>query len=191
MHQVYLGIGSNIQPAQNVGAGVVALQRFFGRVTLSSVYRSAALGFDGAPFLNLVAGIETDMPLRELADGLRALEYSFGRQVGSTKFSSRHLDIDILTFDNYCGRYEGIELPRPEVVENAYVLCPFAELAPELVLPNQSATLRELWQNYANPRQAVTNLGSVSAVSLTANAGRLRDFQSQVNTRDAGALVFV
>ena len=164
MHQVYLGLGSNIDPAHYIVSGVTALRQLFGCVALSSVYRSAAVGFEGPPFLNLVARIETGLRLRELVVALRKLEYSYGRQPGSTKFSSRQLDIDILTFDNYNGVYDGVILPRPEAVKNAYVLCPFAELAPELVLPTQTATLQELWHHYPNSRQRVTNIGAVSSL---------------------------
>lgn len=165
MHPVYLGLGSNIDPAHYIHSGVTALRQLFGCVAVSSVYRSAAVGFEGAPFLNLVARIETGLRLRELVVALRNMEYTYGRRPGSTKFSSRHLDIDILTFNNYCGVYDGVILPRPEVVKNAYVLCPFAELAPDLVLPTQSATLRELWLRYPESRQRVTNIGAVSSLS--------------------------
>lgn len=163
MHQVHLGLGSNIEPRKNLRAGIAELRRLFDNVTLSSVYRSPAVGFDGEPFLNLVVGLETDVLLGELVVRLRALEYAYGRTINSTKFSSRRLDIDILTFDAYWGTFDGVVLPRPEVVVNAYVLCPFAELAPNLVLPGLSASLRELWRGYDNPRQPVTNLGDANS----------------------------
>lgn len=162
MHQVYLSIGSNIDPEYYIRSGVAELLELFAEVELSSIYRSPAVGFEGDPFLNLVAALKTRLQLHELAATLRALEYRYGRSLNSTKFSSRHLDIDILTFDTYCGQYEGITLPRPEVLENAYVLCPFAELAPGLILPEQRITLREHWERYSNPWQKVVSIGSVS-----------------------------
>ncbi len=160
MHDVYLGVGSNIDSEHHIRYGVTALQQLFGRVGFSSVYRSPAVGFDGAPFLNLVVRVETDRQLGELAITLKTLEYRYGRTLNSTKCSSRRLDIDILTFDNYHGVYGGIKLPRPEILENAYVLCPFAELAPTLILPGQAMTLGELWGCYSNSRQPITKLGA-------------------------------
>lgn len=163
MHQVYLGLGSNIDSRNNLRAGIAQLRRLFGNVNLSSVYWSPAVGFDGEPFLNLVMRVQTDLLLAELVARLRALEYAYGRRTNSTKFSSRELDIDILTFDACCGTFDGVVLPRPEVVANAYVLCPFAELAPNLVLPGLSAPLRELWRGYINPCQSVTNVGDADS----------------------------
>ncbi len=162
MHQVYLGLGSNINAERNIYAGIAALEALFADVTLSSLYRSEAVGFDGAPFLNLVMGIKTDLPLGKLAATLRELEYHYGRRINTPKFTSRNLDIDILTFDDYCGVYGTVTLPRSEVLENVYVLCPFAELAPALILPGQSLTLKELWQRYSNPYQSVEMFGSVN-----------------------------
>ena len=54
MARVYLGVGSNIERERYIVAGLDALQGLFGELALSSVYDSAAIGFEGQPFLNLV-----------------------------------------------------------------------------------------------------------------------------------------
>ena len=61
MAQVFLGVGSNIERERYITAGLDALQGLFGELALSSVYDSAAIGFEGQPFLNLVAGVDTDL----------------------------------------------------------------------------------------------------------------------------------
>ena len=53
-------------------AAVAALAERFGRLSLSPVYESAAEGFAGDPFLNLVAGFDTVLGVGELRAELRA-----------------------------------------------------------------------------------------------------------------------
>jgi 2-amino-4-hydroxy-6-hydroxymethyldihydropteridine diphosphokinase len=153
MATVYLGVGSNIERERYIVAGLDALQGLFGELTLSSVYDSAAIGFDGQPFLNLVVQVETDLGVGELARQLRHIEIEHGRPAHTTRFSSRQLDIDILTYDDKVGVFEGVELPRGEVLENAFVLRPLAELAPEAVHPVIGENYLALWQNFDRAAQ--------------------------------------
>jgi 2-amino-4-hydroxy-6-hydroxymethyldihydropteridine diphosphokinase len=131
MATVYLGLGSNIERERYLVAGLDALQRLFGELALSSVYDSVAIGFDGQPFLNMAARVTTDLSVGELHRTLRHIEFEHGRPANATRNSARQLDIDILTYDTLVGIIEGVELPRGEILENAFVLCPLAELAPE------------------------------------------------------------
>lgn len=148
MARVYLGIGSNIERERYIVAGLDALLGLFGQLDLSSVYDSEAIGFAGQPFLNLVTGVDTDLGPGELARRLRHIETEHGRPANATRFSPRQLDIDILTHGQLCGTVEGLELPRPEILENAFVLCPLAELAGEVVHPGAGKSFAELWQHY-------------------------------------------
>ena len=101
------------------------------------------------------------MDLAQLSRDLKQLERNLGRTEALKKFSSRTLDIDILTYDNLQGLNEGILLPRPEISYNAYVLRPFAELQPELVLPGSDTRLIDLW--HAMKRSLDKNLKNNSA----------------------------
>ena len=144
MHRVYLSLGSNIDPEHHLCRGIAELERRFGGVRCSGVYRSEAVGFDGPAFLNLVAVIQTSLSLAELADELRELEYDYGRPDNASKFSSRHLDIDILTYDNLCGVFNGLRLPRADILTQSYVLFPFSELAPDFILPGHGESMKHL-----------------------------------------------
>ncbi|KAF0810628.1 7,8-dihydro-6-hydroxymethylpterin-pyrophosphokinase [Alcanivorax sp. S71-1-4] len=129
--RVYLSLGSNIDREHNIRAGLDALAAQFGDVHLSPVYESEAVGFDGEPFLNLVARIDTGLPLGELAGLLRDIEAAHGRVRGDKKFASRTLDIDVLTYGDLTGLVDGVELPRDEILKHAFVLRPLADLAPQ------------------------------------------------------------
>ena len=98
MAHVFLGLGSNIERERYVVAGLDALQRLFGEFEHSSVYDSAAIGFDGQAFLNLVVAVETDLSVAVLARQLRQIEVEHGRPANATRFSARQLDIDVLTY---------------------------------------------------------------------------------------------
>ena len=153
MGRVFLNVGSNTERERHLCIGLDALAATHGELRLSSVYESGAVGFNGAPFLNLAVAIETRMPVGELHRWLRELEYAHGRPADANRFSSRTLDIDILTYDDRVGLVDGVELPRPEILENAFVLGPLAELAPGVLHPVAARTYADLWADYDRARQ--------------------------------------
>lgn len=144
MAEVTLSLGSNIDRHHNIRAGLDALREQFGEVALSPVYESEAVGFDGEPFLNLVARIETALPVGELSERLRQIEANHGRVRGEKKYASRTLDIDILTYDDLVGVVDGVELPRGEILKHAFVLKPLVDLMPQARHPTEGRTYREL-----------------------------------------------
>jgi 2-amino-4-hydroxy-6-hydroxymethyldihydropteridine diphosphokinase len=158
MPAVYLGVGSNIERERYIVAGLDALAVLFGELALSSVYDSEAIGFEGQPFLNLVVGVETVLSPGELSRRLRHIEFEHGRPANATRFSPRQLDIDILTHGQLTGSFEGVELPRPEILENAFVLCPLAELAGGEVHPLAGKSYAELWRAYDRDAQALVKV---------------------------------
>lgn len=153
MGRVYLSLGSNEDPEQHLAAALDELRQRFGALTLSPTYRTAAVGFDGPDFLNLAAGLDTDLEPEVLDAWLHALEDRHGRRRDVPRFSSRKLDVDLLLYDNRILRGTGhLELPRPELVSQAFVLKPMIDIAPDLVHPTLGRTLIELWRDFKGPR---------------------------------------
>jgi 2-amino-4-hydroxy-6-hydroxymethyldihydropteridine diphosphokinase len=161
--RLFLGVGSNIDRERNIVRGVRALAELLGPLRLSPVYSSAALGFTGDPFLNLVAEAHTHRPLAELAAVLRELEYRFGRPLGAPRFSPRHLDVDILSYGETCGTIDGIVLPREEVLSSAFVLRPLADLAPEARHPELGLRYAQLWADMAPTAPPLQRMPGVEA----------------------------
>ena len=157
-HQVFLGIGSNIDAELNIGSALKSLKTFHQEMNISRTYQGEAIGFCGPPFLNLVVGITTHKSLTDLSLSLKEIEKNHGRAGVLEKYSSRTLDIDILTYDDFVGIHSGIELPRPEIRLNAYVLRPFAELTPQLVLPGSRESLEELWRLFDQVSQPLVEM---------------------------------
>lgn len=153
MPRVYLSLGSNINREHNLRAGINALKTAYGNVELSTVFESEPVGFKGTNFYNLVAAIETNQRVGQLAAQLRAIEEANGRDRHGPKFSPRTLDIDILTYGTQNSTEEGITLPREEILSNAFVLQPLAELAPSEIHPGTGQSYAALWQAYDKSRQ--------------------------------------
>ncbi|WP_339065406.1 2-amino-4-hydroxy-6-hydroxymethyldihydropteridine diphosphokinase [Teredinibacter turnerae] len=150
---VLLSVGSNIDRELNIRSGIHALRMAFGELKCSPVYESEAVGFDGANFLNLVVALNTAQSVAELSAGLREIENTHGRNRGEPKFSSRTLDIDILTYDNSVGVVDGVELPRREILKNAFVLLPMADLVPDERHPQVNKTYAQLWREFGDESQ--------------------------------------
>jgi 2-amino-4-hydroxy-6-hydroxymethyldihydropteridine diphosphokinase len=132
MPRVFLGLGSNIDAEANLQLAIRELRSRFGDLQLSRVYRSAAVGFDGDDFLNLVAAFDTDQPPREL---LR-------------QFEDVHSLIDLLLYGDLVEPEAPLRLPRNDVLEHSFVLGPLAEIAPDFVHPVTGLTINEHWRRF-------------------------------------------
>jgi 2-amino-4-hydroxy-6-hydroxymethyldihydropteridine diphosphokinase len=158
MTRCWVSIGSNQDRKRSVRGAVSALRERFGDLILSVVFETEAVGFEGRPFFNLVAGFDTDETVGALTATFREIEDAFGRVRGIEKFSPRTLDIDLLTFGDLAGTVDGCELPRDEILRYAFVLCPLAEVAGDEIHPVVRRTYRELWDELggeAKPLAAV------------------------------------
>lgn len=145
MSRVYLSLGSNIDREHNLASGLTRLAATLGTLTLSPVYESAAVGFAGPAFLNLVVAFDTDWPVGQLAHFFHQVEAEHGRVRGKKKLASRTLDIDILTYDDLTGLVDGVSLPRAEIVRYAFVLRPLCDLAADELHPSLHQSYAQLW----------------------------------------------
>jgi 2-amino-4-hydroxy-6-hydroxymethyldihydropteridine diphosphokinase len=147
--RVYVGLGSNVDRESRLLQAVIALREQFGELCLSPVYDSAAVGFEGFDFLNLVAGFDTGLEVEQVAAIFREIENKLGRDRSLPKFASRSIDLDILTYGDLVVDLPGLRIPRPEILENAFVLKPLQDLAPHTPHPETGETYAELWQRMA------------------------------------------
>ena len=152
MTQIYISVGSNTNRDLYIRMAVQELSAAFGELTLSSVYESEAVGFRGDAFYNMVIGANTERSVAECVAVFKAIEDKYGRVRGGEKFCGRTLDLDLLTYDNLICT-EPVELPRAEIVENAFVLWPLAEIAPDLMHPLLQQSYRELWRTYTKAQK--------------------------------------
>jgi 2-amino-4-hydroxy-6-hydroxymethyldihydropteridine diphosphokinase len=148
MAKVFAGLGSNIDPEDNLHLGVRELRARYGELQLSAVYRSKSVGFDGHDFLNLVACFETEASPESICEEIERIHELAGRDRNDGKWSARSLDIDLLLYDDLVVDDKPVRIPRNDVLEYSFVLRPLAELAPEFRHPVTGKTMREHWQEF-------------------------------------------
>jgi 2-amino-4-hydroxy-6-hydroxymethyldihydropteridine diphosphokinase len=151
-HQVYIGLGSNVDRDKHTRAGLERLQQVFGELILSNVYESEAIGFAGTHFYNLAVGVSTDLTLKQVCQQLKTIERQNGRQSAEKKFSPRTLDLDLLLYDDLVTSVD-VELPRAEIEHNAFVLLPLSEIAPDVMHPLRKQSIAEMWHCYDKSKQ--------------------------------------
>ena len=141
---VYLGLGSNVDRESHLRAGLDALAGILQDMRCSAVFESQAVGIKSGPFYNLVVTGQTRLPLLELDRRLKFIEADNGRYAPDRK--GLPLDIDVLMYDDLHGSFDGLTLPRAEILRNAFVLWPLSLIAPELVHPGEGKSMGQLWQ---------------------------------------------
>lgn len=144
MTRIFLGLGSNVERERHLCAGLEALAAFVERLQCSPVFESEAVGISSGPFFNLVASGYTDLPLAELDRRLKLIEADNGRYAPGRK--GLPLDIDVLLYGEQVGDFDGLVLPRAEILKNAFVLWPLALHAPQVCHPGVQRSFADLWQ---------------------------------------------
>jgi len=120
MADVLVGMGSNIDPENNLLQAAAALKAEFGAVVFSSVFRSAAVGMDGDDFLNACCLFECALEQSQLRRRMKELEDAQGRDRSRGSWKPRTIDLDVLMF--------GGEVIDEELYQYAHAYVPASEL---------------------------------------------------------------
>jgi len=145
-----VALGSNLgDRMENLRAArkeIVALAGVTPPILSSAIYETDPMGCEpgAGNFLNAVLEFDYDGDPAELLAELRRIEESLGRARNHLRNVSRKIDIDLL----YCGNLkidsEQLQVPHPRMHLRKFVLEPLAKIRPEMVLPDQTKTVREL-----------------------------------------------
>ncbi len=112
----------------------------------SSLYETAPVGITSdKPFVNGVFEIKTSLGPLGLLDVLLCVEKKMGRD--RSKGPDRIIDLDLLNMEGITRRPDEIsnlELPHPRLSERDFVLVPWAEIAPDLVVEGLGQTVKVL-----------------------------------------------
>jgi 2-amino-4-hydroxy-6-hydroxymethyldihydropteridine diphosphokinase len=166
---VGIALGSNVgDRAAEIAAGFSFVQALSadGAIRRSTIIETAPVDCPpgSAPFLNAVAEIEVD-PARLSATALHArlkrFELERGRPLEHPRNAPRPLDLDLIYFGDLVLETPGLILPHPRAAQRLFVLAPLAELRPDLLLPGQGRTVRELLHDGA-PAVSVVKWGMTS-----------------------------
>ena len=137
MHQVYLGLGTNLGDKEaNLKAAVEEIGKRVGEVTsLSAFHVSEPWGFTSEhTFLNAVCCVLTDFRPMEVLRLTQDIERSLGRLKKSVDghYSDRLIDIDILLYDDLHLSSPELTIPHPLMWQRDFVMIPLREIAPDI-----------------------------------------------------------
>lgn len=159
MARAFISIGSNIDPAENVGCAIRSLARQARLVGISMVYCTDALDRpEQPPYYNCVVEIETGEPPAEVKRSiLRPIENSLGRKRSKDKYAPRTIDLDLIVYGDLVMDADGIKLPDPEIMERPFLAIPLSELAPDLVLAGSNRRIAEIASGLPQDRMKPLN----------------------------------
>ncbi|WP_131735901.1 2-amino-4-hydroxy-6-hydroxymethyldihydropteridine diphosphokinase [Actinomadura roseirufa] len=142
-HRVVFSLGSNLgDRLDNIQEAVDALFDAPGLefVAFSPVYETAPYAPPGeslpeqGDYLNIVLVADTRLPPENLLERVLNIENSMGR-VREVRWGPRVLDIDIVVFGDVSSDDPDLTLPHPRAHERAFVLVPWADIEPDVLLP--------------------------------------------------------
>ena len=131
MNRLYILVGSNIDPNENVKKGLKHLNQSDLIVVeaVSSEFISKPVGMEGSDFINIVLRCGTNLEFLETNTLLKKIEAICGRERDpQNKFTSRTLDLDIICWNNFEGIIEGYKLPDPDIEKYDYIKVPLSEV---------------------------------------------------------------
>ena len=136
-HEVYLNLGSNIEPEWHLREAVRRLRAYGQVAAVSKAWQTHAVGSSGPDYLNACVHFLTPLKAHDLkAQVIRPLEAALGRIRSANKYAPRTIDIDIILFDDE--PYGG------EFWSNAFVVVPLAEIHPNFLHPLLYETLSQV-----------------------------------------------
>lgn len=100
IHECIIGIGSNIDPEQNIAAALFYLRQDHRLVNVSTLTKTSPIGIPDQPdFLNGAARVMTVMEKFEFERYLKNVEDRLMRDRSAPKFGPRTIDLDIVLWD--------------------------------------------------------------------------------------------
>ncbi len=140
MHQVYLGLGTNLGNRRaNIEEAVLLIEQRVGTVTRrSSLIETEPWGFQSEHrFLNAVILCETEKSPREVLTLTQQIEREMGRSQKSEAhkgslavYHDRPIDIDILLYDQLTVDEPDLQIPHPLMKAREFVMKPLSEILP-------------------------------------------------------------
>ena len=161
--RVLIGLGSNVEPEENLRQAAKMLGEHWPAIRFSSVYRTAPREYADQPdFLNAAAVVETDESPEQILAALGAMEQVLGKSP-SFRFGPRTIDLDLLLYGEEIlpsrsewGRTRAedeLTVPHPRLHERRFVLEPLRELmGPGQMHPALAQPLSELLRETKDQR---------------------------------------
>ena len=112
----------------------------------SSIYETAAWGFNSEDFLNMALVLETELSPLECLNITQDIEVEIGRKEKSKNgnYSARCMDIDLMFYNEQLIHDERLQIPHPRIQERKFVLTPLNEIMKQHIHPQELKSISEL-----------------------------------------------
>jgi 2-amino-4-hydroxy-6-hydroxymethyldihydropteridine diphosphokinase len=142
-------IGNRLENLRAARKAIIELANVNPPIFSSAVYETEPVGCEpgAAKFLNAAVEFEYEGDPARLLEQLIQIEGALGRKRDHPQNVSRTIDLDLLYHRDQQINDERLKLPHPRLHLREFVLRPLADIQPDLVLPLQTKTVRELLAN--------------------------------------------
>ena len=149
MTEAYIAIGSNLGDRHATidnAIDAIGSHNTIEILATSSIIETPPVGqIEQGPYLSGVIHVQTSLSPRELLDALLGIETAHGRdRTTEQRWGPRTLDLDLIVFGHQVINEPGLVVPHPRLHQRSFVLVPLAQLAPDIMIPVQNQTPRQL-----------------------------------------------
>jgi len=146
---IYVSLGSNIEPEDNIVKAVHLLRSYSTLLDVSPVYRTAPKGdINQSHFWNMACKVHTFRdPLEFKTQVIDRIESELGRVRDPNNTNApRTIDLDISLWDNKYLEYgdKPWQVPDKDITRWSHVAIPLANLAPDYLHPTENKTLADI-----------------------------------------------
>ena len=145
--KIHISIGSNLgDKLKNIEKAIELIHLRIAVIqSISSIYKTEAVGFKGDDFLNVCISIfSNDLPT-DIMQTLLDIESDLGRlRNNKNKIESRTIDIDILLVEDLILNTALLQVPHPKMHERKFVLTPLLEIDPKINHPIRKESILDM-----------------------------------------------
>ncbi len=148
MHLAYLSVGANLgDPLDNCRQGIDLLcaHHQVSLVACSPFYKTEPVDYrDQNWFVNAALSIRTELSPMALLDFTQSIQSRLGRKSGGIRFGPRHLDLDIIFYDDLVMDQPRLVIPHPRMHKRRFVLQPICDIDPGVIHPVLGKSVQDL-----------------------------------------------
>jgi len=171
VRNTYLSLGSNLgNKLKNLQEAIDIIAIEIGKINnISSVYQTAAWGFESDDFYNICIDVSTHLSPENLLIQTNRIEKSLGRiKTSDSEYKARTIDIDILLFENEIIFSKDLIVPHKEMLNRKFVMVPLVEIAPNIIHPIEKQRLQVCLSNSTdNTEVEKTDLNLIKPICLS------------------------
>ena len=153
--KIHISIGSNLgDKLKNIEKAIELIHLRIAVIqSISSIYKTEAVGFKGDDFLNVCISIfSNDLPT-DIMQTLLDIESDLGRlRNNKNKIESRTIDIDILLVEDLILNTALLQVPHPKMHERKFVLTPLLEIDPKINHPITKESISDMLRSSSNSK---------------------------------------